>query len=184
MHRFVLSVILLSMSLPALAQHQILSCNDCRDVREHPTDFGNYAFNTLIEPLDDDFSIFTTYSASAYVWNRQQQFALVLLDDVLEDTGASIFWGGFSIPIRISSEFVKITVQDQHGGTTEYQVIETSRPLVVGAGTTAPPMSAPDPQDQVKTNTIGGGQEALCCQSGTYYWYYDQPAFNIMLGNE
>ncbi len=176
-----LPLLCLTVAVPALAEHGTLSCAECRDVREHPKDFGNYAFNLLIEPLDDDFSIFTTYSASAYVWNRQGQWALVLLDDVLEDTGASALIGGFSIPIRISSEFVKIRVQGQFGGETTYQVIETSRPLVVGDNDTAPPLPPP-PSFGAKPAT--SGEEIVCCQDGAYYWYYDQVAFSLELGNE
>ena len=186
MHRFALLLLALLTASAALAQHQTLSCIDCRDVREHPYDFGNYAFNVLIESLDDDFSLFTTYSSSAYVWNRQSQFALVSLKDVIEDTGASALIGGFSIPIRVSSEYVEITVQDQYGRVTRYQVFETSRPLVVGDGTEAPPLNTPTPANQQlkKTNTSGGGEEIICCQDGTYYWYYDQPAFSMQFGNE
>ncbi len=190
MRKLALIVVLTLMTLPAFAAHQTLSCSDCRDVAEHPMDFGNYAFNTLIEPLDDDFSMFTTYSTSAYVWNRNRQFALVMLDDVLEDTGVSVFLGGFTVPVMVSSEFVQITVQDQYGEVTTYQVIETSRPLVVGSGTTAPPVSSPDPvqeptDDLSGANSSTGGIKGsgetsgstLCCQSGAYYWYYDQSRF-------
>jgi hypothetical protein len=188
MHKFAFSLFLLLISLPAFAQHQTLSCVDCRDVQTYPTDFGNYAFNQLIEPLDDDFSIFTTYSTSAYVWNRQQQWALVSLADIIEDTGISVYYGFISFPVEKSSQFVRITVQDMHGKTTEYEVFETSRPLVVGDGTTPPPPTNLDPEPEdptpAKSNAAGGGQEIICCQSGTFYWYYDQPAFSMQFGNE
>lgn len=186
MHRLIFLLLAMLAASAALAQHQTLSCVECRDVREHPNDFGNYAFNLLIEPLDNDFSRFTTYSTSAYVWNRQSQFALVSLKDVLEETGASALIGGFNIPIRLSSEFVEITVQDQYGNTTRYQVFETSRPLVVGDQDTAPPMPPPPPPQTspTKTGTASGGEEILCCQDGAYYWYNDQPWFSMQLGNE
>ena len=185
MHRFVLLLLALLTASAALAQHQTLSCIECRDVREHPYDFGNYAFNMLVEPLDDDFSIFTTYTASAYVWNRQQQWALVQLQDIIEDTGVSVYYGVISFPVEKSTQFVRITVQDMYGRTTTYEVFETSRALVVGDGT-PPPATSPETTDldTSKPNTQGSGEEVICCQDGAYYWYYDQPAFSLQFGNE
>lgn len=199
MLKFGLWLTLLLIAVPATAEHQTLICADCRDVQEHPTDFGNYAFNTLIEPLDDDFSIFTTYSTSTYVWNRQQQWALVLLEDVIENVGISVTWAGINIPVQISSPFTRITVQDQYGKTISYDVVETSSPLVVGDGTVTqppppppPPPPAPDPapvssaadlQDvnftQYATGSSTGGFGTMCCQTGEFYWYYDMPEFRI-----
>lgn len=167
-------ILLLVAALPALAQHQSYRCDTCRAVQAYPKDFGNFAYNLLIEPLDDNFSRFSTYSASTYVWNLQGQYALVILEDVLEDTGASASVLGFNFPIQISGDYVQITVQDQYGTITRYQVIETSRPLVVGGGSQPPPeRPAPHPA------TEGGGETTnLCCQEGTYYWHYDRLGLN------
>ncbi len=192
MLRITLPLILLLIALPATADHQTLICSDCRDVRSHPTDFGNHAFNELIEPLDNDFSMFTTYSTSTYIWNRQQQWALVLLEDIIENVGITVTWGGVNIPIQISTDFVRITVQDQYGSTTSYEVIETSMPLSVGNGTATPP---PAPATPSKPQGTGSGQDVsnpasgsagggLCCQIGAFYWYYDMPEFEMRFSNE
>ena len=185
MRSLLLSILLMSAGLSAYAQHQTLICGDCRDVREHPVDFGNYAFNMLIEPLEDDFSIFTTYSTSTYVWNRDHQWALVSLVDIVEHTGVNVHYGFISFPVEKSTEFVRISVQDMFGERTTYEVFETSRPLVVGSGTTAPPLPAQDPSSTFSgSKSSASGEEVICCQDGAYYWYYDQPAFSIQFGNE
>jgi hypothetical protein len=186
MRSLLLAALLLTVGLPAYAAHQQLICADCRDVREHPRDYGNYAYNMLIEPLDDDFSIFRTYSTSTYVWSPDKQWALVSLVDIIENTGVSLHYGFISFPVEKSTEFVRITVQDMFGEKMTYEVFETSRPLVVGSTTTAPPPSPP-PSSTTKFNSSKGstsGEEIICCQDGTYYWYYDKPAFSMQFGNE
>jgi hypothetical protein len=184
-------------ALPAAAQHQTLICADCRDVQAHPADYGNYAFNRLIEPLEDDFSIFTTYATSTYVYNLEQQWALVLLEDVIENTGASASFFGITVPIQISSDYVRITVQDQHGASFSYEVIETSKPLVVGDGSTPPPPTHPAPAappasnvqsnlhpPQRRSSPHAGRIQTPCCQSGEFYWYYSMPEFQILTFKE
>ncbi len=188
MRKLALSIGLLIFTLPAMAGHQLLICADCRDVREHPSDFGNYAFNSLIAPLSDDFSIFTTYSTSTYVWNRQDQWALVLLEDVIADTGASVSFAGITIPVQISSEFTKITVQDQYGKMIVYEVLETSNPLSVGDGTVSAPSTPapppPPPEASALPSGGPGGYSTPCCQDGAFYWYYGMPEFQIQTFNE
>lgn len=186
MRSLLLLVIFMCFTLPTYAAHQTLICEDCRKVQEHPRDFGNHAYNTLIEPLDNDFTIFRTYSTSTYVWNLDRQWALVSLVDIVEDTGVTIHYGFISFPVEKSTEFVRISVQDMYGHKMTYEVFETSSPLVVGSGTTAPP-PPPPPSSTTSFDSSKGsasGEEIICCQDGAYYWYYDQPAFNIELGNE
>lgn len=193
MLRAALSILLFLMTTAAFAQHQILLCEDCRDVRNHPQDFGNYAFNELIEPIpDEQFSIFTTYSTTSYVWNTNNQYALVHLEDILQQTGGSINLGFISIPIEYSSPYVRIRVTTQYGDSISYDVMETSRPLVVGDSDVAPP-APPQPSSPPSSNTDStfsgskgstSGEEIICCQDGAYYWYRDQPAFRIQFSSE
>ena len=188
MYRFALAIpLLLLLSVPAFAAHQTLICPECRDVQEHPKDYGNYAFNKLIEPMDDDFSIFTTYSTSTYVYNLDQQWALVSLEDVLENTGITAMLLGFNIPIQISSSKVEITVQDEYGKSTVYRVEETSKPLTVGDGTPPPPPTNPAPTQNhqlPQSSSHGGSVGTPCCQTGEFYWYYDMPEFQIQTFKE
>ncbi len=181
MRKLVLSIFLLALALPALGQHQVLLCPECRDVTEHPRDYGNHAFNQLIAPIpDDQFGPFSTYATTAYVWNTSGEYALVRLEDVLEQLSVVINYQLFTLPLQVSSDFVEIFVQSMHGDSMTYQVLETSQPLTVGGRLPEP---EPDPATETKVATHAAGEE-LCCQSGTFYWYYDQPQFDIRFDNE
>ena len=192
MFRLASSILILLAALPAAAGHQTLICAECRAVQDHPRDYGNHAFNELIEPMDDNFSLFTTYSTSTYVYNLDGQWALVLLEDVIEDTGVSVTFGGIHVPVQISSEYVKISVQSQFGDLTVYELMETSKPMVVGDGTPPPPPSHPAPEQQLEdyraqvpqTSSGAGSVGTPCCQTGEFYWYYDMPEFQIRTFNE
>lgn len=183
MHKLALSMLLLLVTLPAFAEQQVLICEDCREVHLYPEDFGNYAYNQLISPIpNSQFSWYTTYSTSAYVWNPSGDYALVRMDDVLQELQLSLNFGFFSMPVMVSSDFVRIRVQSMHGATIEYELLETSQPLTVGGELPPPPPPPPSSTTETETDS-GGGAETVCCQDGAYYWYYDLPEFEIQVGN-
>ena len=188
MHRLFLVIIILLCAPAAFAQ-QTLHCLECREVSEHPMDYGNYAFNEIIAPIPDtDFSPFTVYSETARVWSKDYRWAIVGLRSVTEDTGINIFGSPIGFSIRLATGFTEITVQDQYGNTMSYEVFEQSMPLSVGNESGSPPAAVEEttetPTVTEKADSHGGGQEIICCQEGAYYWYADQIGFSMQLGNE
>ena len=82
---------------------------------------------------------------------------------------------------------IQMTVQDPRGRISEFQAFALSPDLMVGDGTTVSPEPEPEeepPPVTQKDSTHSGGEEIICCQSGTFYWYYDGPAFQFQFGNE
>jgi hypothetical protein len=82
-----------------------------------------------------------------------------------------------------------MVVQDPRGGISEFEAFAASPDLLVGDGTSGSTASEPEPEpepepDQVEEKATASGQEIICCQSGTYYWYYDQTAFSIQFSDE
>ncbi|MGE0626022.1 MAG: hypothetical protein AB7I04_18920 [Pseudomonadales bacterium] len=124
-------LLLLLLTLPASVFGQTLECSACRDVRQHPTDFGNHVFN-------ETFVIAQTYGATilnvnATVKNKLGQTAVVYLSRVLEDSGLNLgIPPFFYYQVPYPSPYVQIAVQDAWGTLTTYQVLISSRPLIVG----------------------------------------------------
>ena len=104
------------LALPFLLPTHVLGqsletyCGACRDVRAHPMDFGNHAFNVVFAQAESDAG--TLLNATVMVSNPLGQRVPVYLSRVMEETGLSLGISPFFYyQVPFPSPFVQIAVQ-------------------------------------------------------------------------
>lgn len=178
--------------LPTQAMGQSLEtyCGACRDVRAHPMDFGNHAFNVVFAQAESDAA--TLLNATVTVSNSLGQRVPVYLSRVMEETGLSLGISPFFYyQVPFPSPFVQIAVQDPWGTLTTYQVLVTSEYLIVGD---LDPILEPEPEPEpeaeepqpISLNKSPGGLDLLggYDASANYYGSPTFPYYDNRIGNE
>lgn len=170
-----------------------VSCSQCRDVYQHPEDYGNFAYNSV---FGSNPTLSFTDGDIVRVIAPNGQWAIVDLNFVLEPLGLSVNIVILNYAIAVPNGRIQMVIQDPRGDITTREVYALSPDLMVGDGTVTqpppPPPPAPDPapvssaadlQDvnftQYATGSSTGGFGTMCCQTGEFYWYYDMPEFRI-----
>jgi len=181
--RNLLFLIALMTSGGAMSEVTEFDCQPCRDVYEHPEDYGNFAFNLV---FGENATLDLTQGNRLRITNPQQQWAEVDLNFILETYGISISIFFITYNITAPNGMVQIVVQDPSGKQTIRSVFADSKDLVVGDGsipTPLPSAPAPDPEPTPeKPNSAGSGTELIDWgQEGPYYWYREMPGFSLHL---
>jgi hypothetical protein len=185
MHKVACLLLCLTTNIAWSADLTEVRCGQCRDVYEHPQDYGNFAYNQV---FGSNPTLSFAQGDIMKVVSPSGQWAVVDLNFVSNQTGLSFSIYFLYYSLAVPNGRIQMVVQDPKGNITEFQAYALSPDLEVGGGTSPPTQSEPEPEPEdptpVKSNTAGGGQEIICCQSGAFYWYYDQPAFSMQFGNE
>lgn len=180
------------LALPFLLPTNVLGqsletyCGACRDVRAHPMDFGNHAFNVVFAQAESDAG--TLLNATVMVSNPLGQRVPVYLSRVMEETGLSLGISPFFYyQVPFPSPFVQIAVQDPWGTLTTYQVLATSEYLIVGD---LDPILEPEPEPEEPEPTSldksSGGLDLLGGYDATANFYGGAtfPYYDNRIGNE
>jgi len=185
MRKLLLIVITMSV-LPLLSEQAwsadptVVACAQCRDVYEHPGDYGNHAYNQV---FGRNPTLSFVQGDLMRIVAPSGQWAVVDLNFIFQATGLSLNLAIVSYAYSIPTGKVQMVVQDPRGGISEFQAFAASPDLLVGDGAYSPPAPDPEPEPEPEPATnqavpYGGATEIICCQSGTFYWYYSQPAFS------
>ena len=180
--------LLISASSVMAADLTHVSCMQCRDVYQHPEDYGNFAYNSV---FGDDATVSIADGDIMKVEGPNGQWAVVDLNFVLEQTGLSLNITFLSYAVSLPNGQIQMVTQDPRGKVTVRYAFILSPDLKVGDGTPPPPTApltqqqAEDYRAQLPQTSSGGGPVGTpCCQSGEFYWYYDMPEFRIQTLNK
>lgn len=185
----VITAMVISMLAASHAQSADLTtveCPQCRDVYRYPSDFGNHAYNQV---FGSNPTLGFAEGDVMRVVAPNGQWAVVDLNFVFQEIGLSVNLVVFTYAISVPNGKIQMIVQDPRGKISEFEAFALSPDLLVGDGSVTAPPPEPEPEEEAvqeteKVSSHAAGEEIVCCQSGTFYWYYDQPAFSIQFGNE
>ena len=127
----VLLILFCAYSVPAKAQggHPSVVCSDCRDSRDHPRDFRNFAYNQVFAPDGD-----MTYDEGDFfeVSNSEGQSVFV---DLNMEIGFVVLDLGLPIPLPIPAGIeVQVILIYQNGDRREYMIDPRAHPAGLPVG--------------------------------------------------
>ena len=186
MRSVLLTLLMLTGSMASADMRQI-ECGACRDVYQHPTDFGNFAFNLV---FGDQPLLTMADGSQVKIWNPAGQWAIVDLNFVLQYEGLSFSIVFLTINLIAPTGTIQIQVQDPKGQMTEYEVFASSSDLIVGEGSLEATTETASPESEDSTLSYSSGGVGSSTGSGggsyntSYYWYWSSPDSFITNTNE
>lgn len=166
-HAIFLAALLLVADVASARDHTRLYCSDCRDPNVHPSDFGNFAVNTL-RMTNNGY----TYNelGMVEVINPARQWAWVNIDFEMMTINIGIEFPTFIIP----TGNIIVEVTDANARMTSY-VIDVDIPNQLSVGTGIGPGYNPEGGSDVSgsADDSSGGGSGGGGDSGDYWDYSD-----------